>query len=234
MAKTTPALRHLMRKLAAQANVAQNADGAPQGSAYELMLAQLAAHRRALKDIQSVERKIEAKRGFLPDYDEWVNAAMAADSGAKDQVLTTVLIWSIDAGLYSRGLELATYAVRHGLELPDQYERSLGTALIDEFAQAALSNKLVGDEALQLLPAVRELTDPLDAPDQARAKLYKALGYALIGKVNSNDVDLDKVELANVQQAQPILERALALFDGVGVKKDIERIDRHLKKKAGG
>ena len=228
----SPARAHLLAKLAAQANMTQDTNGAPQGSAYELMLAQLAAHRRALKDIQSVERKIEAKRGFLPDYDEWVNAALAADSGAKDQVLTTVLIWCIDAGLYARALELATYAVRHGLELPDQYERSLGTALIDEFAQASLSNKLIGDDALQVLPAVRALTDPLDAPDQARAKLYKALGYALIGKVNSNDVDLEKADQEKVKQAQPILERALSLFDGVGVKKDIERIDRHLKKKA--
>lgn len=230
----SPARMHLEAKLAAQANIGATAEGTPQGSAYELMLAQLAAHRRTLKDIQSVERKIEAKKGFLADYDNWVDAVLATDSGAQDMVLTTVLIWSIDTGAYERAIELATYAVRHNLDLPDQYERSLGTALIDEFAQAALSNKLTGEPALQILSAVRELTDPLDAPDQARAKLYKALGYALIGKVNSNDVDLDKVELPRLQQAQPILERALALFDGVGVKKDIERIDRQLKKRAGG
>lgn len=230
----SPARLHLEAKLAAQANISASAEGTPQGSAYELMLAQLAAHRRTLKDIQSVERKIEAKKGFLPDYDNWVDAVLATDSGAQDMVLTTVLIWSIDTGAYERAIELATYAVRHNLDLPDQYERSLGTALIDEFAQAALSNKLTGEAALQILSAVRDLTDPLDAPDQARAKLYKALGYALIGKVNSNDVDLDKVELPRLQQAQPILERALSLFDGVGVKKDIERIDRQLKKRAGG
>lgn len=230
----SPARLHLEAKLAAQANISATAEGTPQGSAYELMLAQLAAHRRTLKDIQSVERKIEAKKGFLSDYDNWVDAVLETDSGAQDVVLTTVLIWSIDTGAYERAIELATYAVRHNLDLPDQYERSLGTALIDEFAQAALSNKLTGEAALQILSAVRDLTDPLDAPDQARAKLYKALGYALIGKVNSNDVDLDKVELPRLQQAQPILERALSLFDGVGVKKDIERIDRQLKKRAGG
>lgn len=232
--RKSPARLHLEAKLAAQANISATAEGTPQGSAYELMLAQLAAHRRTLKDIQSVERKIEAKKGFLADYDNWVDAVMATDSGAQDMVLTTVLIWSIDAGAYERALQLATYAVRHKLDLPDQYERSLGTALIDEFAQAALSNKLTGEPALQVLTAVRDLTDPLDAPDQARAKLYKALGYALIGKVNSNDVDLDKVPVPRLQEAQSILERALTLFDGVGVKKDIERIDRQLKKRAGG
>lgn len=228
----SPARAHLQAKLAAIANEQASEGGTPQGTAYQLMLGQLAAHRRALKDIQSVERKIEAKRTFILDYDIWVNAALAADSGAQDQVLTTVLIWAIDIGSYARALQIAEYAVRHKLDLPDQYERDLGTALIDEFAQAALSNKLSGDDALEILMAVRALTDPLDAPDQARAKLYKALGYALIGKVNSNDVDLEKADQEKVKQAQPILERALSLFDGVGVKKDIERIDRHLKKKA--
>lgn len=228
----SPARAHLQAKLAAIANEQASEGGTPQGSAYQLMLGQLAAHRRALKDIQSVERKIEAKRTFILDYDIWVNAALAADSGAQDQVLTTVLIWAIDIGSYARALQIAEYAVRHKLDLPDQYERDLGTALIDEFAQAALSNKLSGEDALEILVAVRALTDPLDAPDQARAKLYKALGYALIGKVNSNDVDLEKADQEKVKQAQPILERALSLFDGVGVKKDIERIDRHLKKKA--
>lgn len=228
----SPARAHLQAKLAAIANEQASEGGTPQGTAYQLMLGQLAAHRRALKDIQSVERKIEAKRTFILDYDIWVNAALAADSGAQDQVLTTVLIWAIDIGSYARALQIAEYAVRHKLDLPDQYERDLGTALIDEFAQAALSNKLSGDDALEILMAVRSLTDPLDAPDQARAKLYKALGYALIGKVNSNDVDLEKADQEKVKQAQPILERALSLFDGVGVKKDIERIDRHLKKKA--
>lgn len=228
----SPARAHLQAKLAVIANEQASEGGTPQGSAYQLMLGQLAAHRRALKDIQSVERKIEAKRTFILDYDIWVNAALAADSGAQDQVLTTVLIWAIDIGSYARALQIAEYAVRHKLDLPDQYERDLGTALIDEFAQAALSNKLSGEDALEILVAVRALTDPLDAPDQARAKLYKALGYALIGKVNSNDVDLEKADQEKVKQAQPILERALSLFDGVGVKKDIERIDRHLKKKA--
>jgi hypothetical protein len=222
-----------MAKLAAKVNENASADGTPQGSAYQLMLGQLAAHRRQLKDIQSVERKIDAKRLFLPEYRNWVDSVIAADSGANDQVLTTCLIWAIDVGEYDWALRIAAYAVRHDLDLPDQYERSLGTALIDEFAQAALSNKLVGEGATEILAGVRELTDPLDAPDQARAKLYKAIGYSMIGKVNSNDVDLDKVQLDVLKRAQPILERALALFEGVGVKKDIERIDRQIKKKAG-
>lgn len=38
-------------------------------TAYELMLAKLDADRRRLKDIQSIERKIEVKREILPEYE---------------------------------------------------------------------------------------------------------------------------------------------------------------------
>ena len=35
------------------------------------------------------------------------------------------------------------------------------------------------------------MTDGLDAHDQARAKLYKAAGWALLGKTSSSDVDME-------------------------------------------
>ncbi len=228
--RKTPAQRHLQAKQAAIASASTTAGSELQGSAYQLMLAQLAEHRRALKDIQSVERKIEAKRGFLPIYDDWVNGALAHGQGGQDLVLTTVLIWHIDAGNYRRAIEIAQYAVAHSLTLPDQYERNLGTALIDEFGLAALSGKMTREDALELLPQVLVGTQGLDAPDQARAKLHKALGYALIDKNGSSDVDFDKLELHQAENALHHLQRALDLFDQVGVKKDIERLDRQLKK----
>ncbi|MFN7043249.1 MAG: terminase, partial [Acidovorax temperans] len=61
-----------MHSLAAQQAVqdeADNAHGQTVGTAYELQLAQLHQHRLRLKDLHSVERKIEAKRVMLPEYD---------------------------------------------------------------------------------------------------------------------------------------------------------------------
>ena len=227
--RQTPAQRSLQRKLAHAASAAAPAGGELEGSAYELMLAQLAEHRRALKDIQSIERKIEAKRSFLPLYDPWIDGALAGGTGAQDQVLTTVLVWHIDAGNYRRAIEIAQYAVAHDLAPPDQYDRNLGTILIDEFATAALSNKMGLADARDLLPQVLFGTRELDAPDQARAKLHKALGYALLGKTSPADVDYDKVATPDARAALEHLQRALALFDQVGVKKDIERLERRLK-----
>lgn len=226
----TPAQFHRQRKLAAYASANAPAGGPVQGSAYELMLVQLAAHRRNLKDIQSIERKIEAKRQFLPAYDPWVDGALAGGNGAQDVILTTVLVWHIDAGNYRRALEIAPYAVRHGLQMPDQYDRSLGTVLIDEFGVAALSGKMSLDDARELLPQVIDITAALDAPDQARAKLHKALGYALIGKTGPADVEYDATPLPAATAGLKSLQRALDLFDQVGVKKDIERLERRLRK----
>jgi len=199
------------------------------GDAHNLMLAQLVEHRRALKDIQSVERKIEAKRLFLPIYDAWVDATLAHGKGGQDPIITTVLIWHIDAGNYARALQIARYAVQHSLELPDQYERSLAVALIDEFGAAYLTGKMTPDQALQILADVLQLTSEHDAPDQARAKLHKAIGYALIGKTGPGDVELDKVAPAIAAQALQHCRRALELFEQVGTKKDIERLERRLK-----
>lgn len=221
----------------ARAAARQAAAAAPHGtpvvgSAHTMVLAQLVEHRRRLKDIQSVERKIEAKRVFLPDYDAWVDGTLQHGQGGQDPVITTVLIWHIDAGNYVRALQIAAYALQYGLDLPDQYERSLAVAIIDEFGAAYLGGKMTAEQANSVLPAVLQLTQGHDAPDQARAKLHKACGYALIGKGGSGDVDLADVPLDRCAEALAHCKRALELFDMVGTKKDIERLERRLRNAA--
>lgn len=232
MAKS-PVMLARERKLAARAAATTPHGATVTGSAYELMLAQLIEHKRALKDIQSVERKIEAKRSFLPVYDAWVTAALEHGRGAQDLVLMTLLVWYLDVGDFARGLAVAEYAIRHGLTLPDQYDRKLPTLLLDEVAGAALAGKIPAETALQVLQQVEALTAEHDAPDQARAKLQKAIGYALIGRLWASDVDIAALPLDVAQAALPPLRRALELFEGVGVKKDIERLERRLKAAGG-
>ncbi|MCW5320538.1 terminase [Verminephrobacter aporrectodeae subsp. tuberculatae] len=223
---STPARRHQMRVHAAQA---VPAGGEVEGSMYELMQAQLYEHRRTLKGIQSIERKIEAKRAFLPVYDDWIDGALAGDNGAQDMVLVSVMVWHLDVGNWTRGLQIGAYALRHKMSLPDQYQRDIATLLIDESSTAALAGKMDGDEAVQTLGEVENLTRDLDAPDQARAKLHKAIGYALIGKTPSADPDFSTLDQEQATQAMDQLQRAQQLFDKVGVKKDMERLERRLK-----
>jgi hypothetical protein len=219
-----PARRHFLRTVAAKAAVAGNADEMPPAtaSAYELMLRQLAEHRRELKKIQSVERKIEAKRGYLPAYADWIAGTLDARRGTQDDVLVTVLIWTLDTNNLPAALPLARYALQHGLTLPDNYQRTLGCVIAEEFAEAAM--RLLARDAVKAadrdtLLEVAEITADEDMPDEVRAKLHRAIGYAW------REYDFEA--------ALRHLKTALKLNDKVGVKKDIERLEREIKKAAG-
>jgi len=214
--------------LAAAAAAAAPAGEQVVGGAYELMLAQLVEHRRHLKTIQSVERKIEAKRAFLPLYADWVEAAVENGNGGQDQVLMTVLVWRIDVCDFTGALSIARYAIAHDLSMPDQYERNLATVLLDEIGGAALTGKLPQDECVPVLEEVLSLTADTDTPDQARAKVHKALGYAHMGRIACSEVDVSILPVAATKLALTHCRRAYELFEQVGVKKDLERLERRL------
>ena len=78
----TPARRHRERALAALQGAANPQFDQVRANAYELQLMQLAEHRRTLKGIQSIERKIDAKRTMLPVYKPWIDGLLAADRAA--------------------------------------------------------------------------------------------------------------------------------------------------------
>ncbi|WP_035557073.1 phage terminase small subunit [Burkholderia sp. 9120] len=210
----SPAQRHYERVSAEQAAAsAAQGESLAGASAYELMLAKLAADRRRLKAIQSIERKIDVKRAeLLPEYVDYVAGALRGGRGAQDDVLTTVMIWRVDAGDFAGALDIARYAIAHRMTLPDQYDRPLATAIAEEFAQAALAAFKLGDtfDADQLAE-VMALTSAADMHDQVRAKLHKALGKAL--------QDSDRAA------ALDHLRRALQLDERAGVKQDIARLE---------
>jgi hypothetical protein len=226
----TLAQRHRLNVLAQRQAAAAPADphGPPTGSAYELMQAQLHEHLRTLKSIKSVERKIDVKSGMLIEYDAYLEGVLQADAGGQNLVLATLLVWNLDAGKWQRALQLARYALKHGLKMPDNYQRDLPTLLVDEVSEAVIAGKLAGNEAMQALAVVLELTCDTDVPDQARAKIYKALGWAVMGKTATLDVDPKKLPAGACEQALPALTRALELFPQIGVKKDVERLQRRI------
>ncbi|MFZ6732455.1 phage terminase small subunit [Undibacterium sp. Ji42W] len=230
MSHTSLAMRHFARITAERANAQSNQGGELTGNAYELMLAKLINDKQRLKAIKSIQRKIELKREILPEYDDWIDGALESGNGAQDQVLTTVLVWHIDAGTYARALDIAQYCLVHNLSLPDQYARDVSTMLLDEIPGAYLEGRFESTAAaVETLRAVQLLTVNADVPDQASAKLYKALGYAQIDKMGNGDIDFDQLPEEAASKALDNLRRALDLFQNIGVKKDIERLERRLK-----
>lgn len=219
---TSPARRHFERVSAAQA--AADAGTQPmQGEAYELMQAALFEDYRRLKSTQSMERKAEIKREILPNYTDYVAGVLEAGQGAQDDVLMRIMLWRIDAGDLAGAIAIAKYAIKHGLTPPDQFERGTAAIIAEEIAEQAL--KQLDEESadttalLTQLIDVELLTRDADMHDQIRAKLHKALGYTCRAT-------------GQLEEAQVNLERALALNDRIGVKKDLERLEREMKQNA--
>jgi len=221
MSNLSPARAHVQAHVAAARAAADAGEriDISLANGYELMLAQLAEHRRQLKQIQSVERKIEHKRKLLPEYAPYIAGALEANRGGQDDVLVTLLVWHIDCGQLAAAVPLAAYCLEHGLVMPDHYERSLACIVAEEAAELALRQLAAGEAAdVGALEAVQGMTADRDMPDEVRAKLCKALGYAL----------RDESPSAALQH----LQRALTLNGKAGVKKDIERLEREIKKGA--
>ncbi|WP_275098060.1 phage terminase small subunit [Sedimenticola hydrogenitrophicus] len=209
----TPAKKHFMKTKAASETAADDLDSYSDATQYELMLAQLAQHKRQLKAIQSTELKCAKKAEILPEYVPYVEGVIESGSGVQDDVLMTIMLWRIDAGDIPGAIRIAAYALAHGLRMPDQYKRDLATTLAEEVADNAARDPAA--IPTDMLLAVYEMTVERDMPDEVRAKLQKAIGIQLS--------DTDK------PAALDHLKRALQLHDRSGVKKQIEKLEREIQ-----
>ena len=214
----SPAQKHFQRVSAAQKAAAnEGANIRPNANQYELMMGQLYEHTRQLKNVESIKLKGELKATLLADYAPYIDGVIAGDSGLEDQVLMTLLVWRIDAADYDGALDIAAYAIKHTLDLPDRYKRSTICVIVEEIADAAHR----GDVDLAILEKTLMIATDQDMPDQVRAKMYKALGL--------------NTELQSNEPATALnhLQTALSYHDKCGVKKDIERLQRLMKNSEG-
>ena len=148
-------------------------------SVYELKLAELQNHLRTLKRVQSRETRTQMKGAYLPDYQDYVAGVLAGGQGAQDQVLMQVMIWWLDVGEMADFMQIAEYALEHGLTLPERFSRTLACFVVEETSEY-VNEKLTdadAEQGLALLNQVAELTAEADMPDEVRAKQAKAFGY---------------------------------------------------------
>ncbi|MDA5192810.1 phage terminase small subunit [Govanella unica] len=185
-----------------------------------------------LKQIQSVKAKIDAKRDMLPEYAPWceglLKTAAETGTGVPDEILTTMMVWRIDTGDYAGALELAAHVLRYQLPLPKRYERSAGTLIAEEIADAALTALGKGDAFdLGTLQDTEALTVAEDMPDEVRAKIFKAIGLEFIRQADAEtDAGHALVLRTNARHA---LGLARDLHERCGVTKQIEKLDRALR-----
>lgn len=193
--------------------------------------AQMQSDLQRLHTIQSVQRKIEAKRKMLPAYRNFVDGIL---DGAKyghavqDEILAVVMVWSIDTGDYAHALLLAEHVIKNNLPMPQRYARTAATIVAEEIADAALRGLARGDGFdIDTLQHVQKLTAGSDMPDQVRAKVSKAIGFEYMRRAKS--ADTQDVSYTLLEKARVACLEAQEFDDRCGVKKSLEKIARAMR-----
>jgi tetratricopeptide (TPR) repeat protein len=210
----SPAQKFLQKHYAQKA---RNTNDIKATNAYEMMLAKLNNDRLRLKKFQSTEAKIELKKVLIPEYTDWINGVLESNNPQQDDVFMRLLVWMIDTKQFEQAYPLAEHALKHNWVTPDEYQRQTATLITEELANTTLtqiSNKQVVDADILLKFA--ELVADKDMFDQVRAKLNKAIGYAL--------------KETQPEQALGYLKRALELDESSGVKTAIKELEKALNK----
>lgn len=221
----TPAQKHFQKVMAERhGKTDEQSDTAR--AAHEQIMHRLRMDQSALRRVQSDQAKAAMKRQLLPHYEGWIEGTLDGDSGRQDEVIVTLMVWAIDAGDYVLAARIGRYVVTHGLLMPDRFNRTAATVLVDEICDPILVQVKADDATdvtpyLAVLDEVADFTSGSDMPDVVRAKLYKARAFALRNGTTEEQIT-----------ALELLRQALTLDAGAGVKKEIDRLARAVKKAA--
>lgn len=238
----SPAKASFQRKLAAIASgeVARAGFAAPMptegpvASEYQQLLAALQIDINRLRQIESTEKKIDAKREMIGTYRPWIEGALVSESPAQDEIVANMLVWSMDVCDWDLAFRLATHIVANNLALPERYKRKAVTLIVEEVAEAGLAPE--PRITLREMQAFAAEFGQSDMHDQVKAKLAKALGLAFKRDADAFDASADNAVAGGksglLAQALGAFQTALALDKGSGVKKLIEGLERDLKKAA--
>ncbi|PLL99339.1 terminase [Klebsiella michiganensis] len=221
----TPAQKHFQKVMAERhGKTDEQSDTAR--TAHEQIMHRLRMDQSALKRVQSDQAKAAMKRQLLPHYEGWIEGTLDGDSGRQDEVIVTLMVWAIDAGDYALAVRIGRYVVTHGLLMPDRFNRTAATVLVDEICDPILVQVKADDATdvtpyLAVLDEVAGFTASSDMPDVVRAKLCKVRAFALRNGTTEEQTT-----------ALELLRQALTLDAGAGVKKEIDRLARVVKKAA--
>lgn len=219
----TPAQKHFQRVMAERHGKTEEHSDAAR-TAHEKILHRLRMDQSALKKVQSDQAKAAMKKQLLPHYEGWIDGTLEGDSGRQDEVIVTLMIWAIDTADYPLAVRIGRYVIAHNLAMPDRFRRTAATALVEELCDPILVQVKADETAdltpyLSVLDDLAQIVDGKDMPDQVLAKLFKVRGFALRSGTGDDQAT-----------ALGLLRQAIKLDAGAGVRKEIERLARLVKK----
>lgn len=209
--------------------------GTEAGQEYAALRVLLHDDLRKLADVASIEARNPMKAEMARDFADWIEGVLAAGEqghAAQDEILVTNMVWALDYRDFDYALCLAEHVLRFNLVLPERYNRTAACFVAEEIAEISLAQKdAVSHE--QLIRTL-ELIHGFDMPDAALAKLHKAIGRSFARKAETFDPTADNApaggKAAYTEQALEQCQRAFVLDRNVGVKKDIQTLERELRK----
>lgn len=201
---------------------------------YRDLLEQLGEDLNRLSLIQSTEAKIEAKRQMLDHYRDWICGVLrAGQDGAatQDDIIAITYIWFLDIQDWEMAVQIGAHILTHNIKV-ERHKRTPACILAEDAALAAINDLSAVDHGTLIV--IDELTAPHDMPDEVRAKLKKAIGRNLAHQAANFDPEASEGpaggKAALIEAALEQLRRALELHKKSGVIKDIEMLERELKK----
>ena len=220
----TPAQKHFQKVMAERRGQADE-ESDIQRTAHEQILHRLRMDLSRLSGVQSEETKAEMKKSMLPEYEGWIEGTLDGDSGRQDEVITRLMVWAIDCRDYVLAMKLGRYVVRHGLTLPDNFNRTAATFLTEEMSKPLLTLAAADADAdlssgVAVLDEIAEIVADSDMPDVVRAKLCKARALSRRGAT----------DITTKAEALALFREALTRNPNAGVKKEIATLAREVKK----
>ena len=173
-------------------------------------------HLNQLKDTKSTQEKIAKKKEWLPEYFGYIDGCLAVSPSAQNTTLVTLMIWAVDAGEYELAVRIAEYAILNEMVMPEGHARGIAEFVTEQSAIDFCDDTDLAIAHAELIKKIIELGVGEQMVDQARAKIYRALGDAL--------KDAQPIE------AQNAYKNALRLDSKVGCKKDLTALEKLLTK----
>ncbi|MEG0343275.1 MAG: phage terminase small subunit [Acinetobacter sp.] len=173
-------------------------------------------HMNQLKDTKSTQEKIAKKTEWLPEYLGYIDGCLAVSPSAQNTTLVTLMVWAVDAGEYELAVRIAEFAILNDMVMPEGYSREIAEFVTEQCAEDFNNDSDLAIAHAELIKKIIELGVGEQMVDQARAKIYRALGDAL--------------KDAQPFEAQNAYKNALRLDSKVGCKKDLTALEKLLTK----
>jgi len=217
-------LAHGPAVVAAGAQVAYSASTALNSPAnakkhLQLMVDAMNVDLERISGIDSRELRQQLKRDeLLPKYQEYVQRYLDSKLIFPNPVMMQVLVWLFDTQQFTAGVELANVAMEQEQVLPERFRRNVQTFVADEVIDWAEAEYKAGRS---FEPYVSDLLPRVDGEwnlfERIPARFHKLLG-------------LVSLDLEEWPQAIAHFERAVALYQEIGVGTRLESARKALKK----